>query len=266
MKRIIITAFILLTTIAGQAQNDVPKTVRELGKWEKTMKARANEGDADACRQLGLSNYQKYAYYGLRAMELYQQQGTAEAYYHLAELNADNVELRDSLLRLASQMGYAKADEQIQIVRVSTPTTETTDPVSEETPEPQPTSVSVSVQPQSVPLVNPLDITFEGAEDVQQSKETPSSASSQMANPYAQAPQSSYQAPVAKPVTPAKKVTSAPKKCSSCKGAGKAACHWCQGKGFVTKDSSDKKGIKCYTCSGYGKETCFKCNGKGITR
>lgn len=266
MKRIIITALILSAIVVCQAQNDIPKTVRELGKWEKAMKVKADEGDVDACRQLGLSNYQKYAYYGLRAMELYQQQGTGEAYYHLAELNPDNVELRDSLLRLSSQMGYAKADEQIQVLRASVRESETTEPTSEETSDPQATSVSVSAQPQNVASVNPLDITHDSAENTQQAKETPSSASSPRVTPNVQTPQSSYQFSAAKTVTPTKKSTSATKKCSSCKGSGKTSCHWCNGKGSVAKDGNDRMVINCYCCSGYGKETCFQCNGKGTTR
>ena len=120
MKRIIITIALILTKLTiCQAQNNIPKTVDELRKWEKAMIVKANEGDADACRLLAMSNMEKYGYYGQRAIEIYQQQATGEAYYHMAELYANDIERRDSLLLLASQQGYAQADKQIEALKRS---------------------------------------------------------------------------------------------------------------------------------------------------
>jgi len=127
MKRIIITTLILSTVIVGKAQNAIPKSVSELAKWEKTMKAKANNGDADACRLLALSNWEKYAGYGQHAMELYSEQKTGEAYYHMAELCINDTELRDSFLLQSKQLGYAKASEQIEALKKSQQSTFSTE-------------------------------------------------------------------------------------------------------------------------------------------
>ena len=119
MKRIIITTLILSSVIVGKAQNAIPKSVSELTKWEKVMKAKAINGDADACRLLALSNWEKYAGYGQHAMELYSEQKTGEAYYHMAELCINDTELRDSFLLQSKQLGYAKASEQIEALKKS---------------------------------------------------------------------------------------------------------------------------------------------------
>ena len=115
---------LLLLTISTGAQaqgsDNLPTTVSQLKKWEKEMKQKAANGDADACRLLFLSNRDKYSSYGLQAAEIYGSQKTGEAYYHLAEIFSYNVERRDSLLRLSSQMGYTKATEQIEALAKST--------------------------------------------------------------------------------------------------------------------------------------------------
>ncbi|WP_155808762.1 molecular chaperone DnaJ [Xylanibacter brevis] len=119
MKRFIISTLILSTVIVGKAQNAIPQSLRELSKWEKAMKVKANSGDADACRLLALSNWEKYAGYGQHAMELYSEQKTGEAYYHMAELCINDTELRDSFLLQSKQLGYAKASEQIEALKKS---------------------------------------------------------------------------------------------------------------------------------------------------
>lgn len=119
MKRFIISTLILSTVIVGKAQNAIPQSLRELSKWEKAMKAKANNGDADACRLLALSNWEKYAGYGQHAMELYSEQKTGEAYYRMAELCINDTELRDSFLLQSKQLGYAKASEQIEALKKS---------------------------------------------------------------------------------------------------------------------------------------------------
>jgi len=124
---------LLLLTISTGAQaqdsDNLPITVNQLKKWEKEMKQKAGNGDADACRLLFLSNRDKYSSYGLQAAEIYGSQKTGEAYYHLAEIFSYNVERRDSLLRLSSQMGYAKATEQIEVLSKSTSTSTSTIPM-----------------------------------------------------------------------------------------------------------------------------------------
>ena len=119
MKRIIITTLILSSVIVGKAQKAIPQSISELSKWEKAMKVKANSGDADACRLLALSNWEKYAGYGQHAMELYSEQKTGEAYYHMAELCINDTELRDSFLLQSKQLGYAKASEQIEALKKS---------------------------------------------------------------------------------------------------------------------------------------------------
>lgn len=117
---IILLLLTISTGAQAQGSDNLPTTVSQLKKWEKEMKQKAANGDADACRLLFLSNRDKYSSYGLQAAEIYGSQKTGEAYYHLAEIFSYNVERRDSLLRLSSQMGYTKATEQIEALAKST--------------------------------------------------------------------------------------------------------------------------------------------------
>lgn len=117
---IILLLLTISTGAQAQGSDNLPTTVSQLKKWEKEMKQKAANGDANACRLLFLSNRDKYSSYGLQAAEIYGSQKTGEAYYHLAEIFSYNVERRDSLLRLSSQMGYAKATEQIEALAKST--------------------------------------------------------------------------------------------------------------------------------------------------
>jgi hypothetical protein len=103
------------TTWAHSSEDhDTPATASELERWEKMTIAKAQNGDVEACRLLYLSNHTKFAGFGQHAIEVYEQQQTGEAYYHLAELYADDVELRDSLLRRSADMGYEPAVQQIE--------------------------------------------------------------------------------------------------------------------------------------------------------
>lgn len=105
---------LMATNVMGQER--IPASVSELKKWEKNQKAKAQEGDADACRLLALSNPKKYESYKTRALELYEKQQTGEAYYHMAELMTNDAPKRTSYLKKASNMGYGKAKEQLEIV------------------------------------------------------------------------------------------------------------------------------------------------------
>lgn len=111
--RTIMVLMALTVAVVAWGDNDIPQSIAKLKKWEKATKQKAAEGDADACRMLYMSNQDKYADYGQQAVKLYEKQGTAEAYYHLAEIYAFDTDRRDSLLQRSADMGYQPATEQI---------------------------------------------------------------------------------------------------------------------------------------------------------